>query len=134
MSLTHREREYLASQILGRLATLGPDGTLQNSPVGFRYNTDTDTIDIGGRNMGATKKFRNVRANGAVAFVVDDLASRDPWTVRGVELRGRAEALTTERAPGPGMSAEIIRIHPQRVIAWGIDPDHEGMHARTVDA
>jgi pyridoxamine 5'-phosphate oxidase family protein len=30
-----------------------------------------------------------------VAFVVDDLVSRDPWTVRGLEIRGTAVALKT---------------------------------------
>jgi len=40
----------------------------------------------------ATKKFKAVRQNGgAVAFVVDDIASVDPWVVRGVEIRGTAE-------------------------------------------
>jgi pyridoxamine 5'-phosphate oxidase family protein len=46
---------YLASQRLGRLATVDPQGAPQNSPVGFRYNADFGTIDIGGRNMGASR-------------------------------------------------------------------------------
>ena len=47
MIFTDVELEYLASQRLGRLATAQPDGTLQVSPVGFAYNPDTATIDIG---------------------------------------------------------------------------------------
>jgi pyridoxamine 5'-phosphate oxidase family protein len=118
---TEAELAYLRSQRLGRLATVAPDGRPQNNPVGFRVNPETGTIDIGGLKMGATRKFRNVRANGHVAFVVDDLASIDPWRPRGVEIRGDAEALTGERPPIPRMSDEIIRIHPRRVISWGLD-------------
>jgi pyridoxamine 5'-phosphate oxidase family protein len=132
MLLTEAEREYLSSQILGRLATVGPDGVPQNNPVGFWYNTETDTIDIGGFQMGASKKFRNVEANGRVAFVVDDIASLDPWQVRGIELRGRAEALRDQPPPRPGFSPEIIRIHPRRILSWGIDTGGPRRSARSV--
>ena len=71
-------------------------GAPQNSPVGFRYNADLGTIDIGGRNMGASRKFRNLAGNPNVAFVVDDIASIQPWRVRCVEIRGHAEALRDE--------------------------------------
>jgi pyridoxamine 5'-phosphate oxidase family protein len=40
--------------------------------------------------------------------------------VRGIEIRGRAEALTDQEPPMPGMSAELIRIHPRRIISWGL--------------
>ena len=46
MSFTSAELAYLATQRLGRLATVQPNGTLQVSPVGFRYNSATGTIDI----------------------------------------------------------------------------------------
>jgi pyridoxamine 5'-phosphate oxidase family protein len=62
--------------------------------------------------MGASRKFHNVAENGAVAFVVDDLASREPWTVRGVEIRGRAEALVDQETGPTYASLEVIRIHP----------------------
>ena len=121
MTLTDAERDYLAGQPLGRLATRRPDGTLQNSPVGFRYDEATGTLDVRGWDMGSTRKFANVADNGQVALVVDDLASRKPWTVRGVEVRGTAEALTG-LPPGPrGESGEVIRIHPRRVVSWGLD-------------
>ena len=44
-----------------------------------------------GRNMGASRKFRNLAANNIVALVIDDIASRDPWRVRCLEIRGTAE-------------------------------------------
>ena len=55
------ERSYLAGQRLGRLATASPSGIVGNAPVAFFVRSD-DTIDICGRRMGATKKFRNVTA------------------------------------------------------------------------
>jgi pyridoxamine 5'-phosphate oxidase family protein len=112
---------YLATQRLGRLATVDRNGAPQNNPVGFRYNPDLGTIDIGGRNMGASRKFRNLAANPQVAFVVDDLASVQPWRPRMVEIRGHAEALRGQDY-GQGFSAEIIRVHPDRVISFGLDP------------
>lgn len=115
------EIAYLGSQRLGRLATVDSHGAPQNNPVGFRYNPELGTIDIGGRDMGASRKFRNLAGNPHVAFVIDDLASVQPWRVRFVEIRGHAEALR-DQDYGPGYSAEIIRIHPDKVISFGLDP------------
>ncbi|GAT66629.1 pyridoxamine 5'-phosphate oxidase [Planomonospora sphaerica] len=129
---TQAELDYLGGQRLGRLATVAPDGTVQNSPTGFHYDPATGTIDIYGRAMGATRKFRNVRANGRVAFVVDDLASTDPWVVRGVEIRGTAEAVEDHEPPSPYLSREVIRIRPERIISWGVDPAQRGMRGRDV--
>jgi pyridoxamine 5'-phosphate oxidase family protein len=129
------ELDYLASQRLGRLATAQPDGTLQVSPVGFRYNDDTATIDIGGFRMAVSRKFRNVADNGRVAFVVDDLASVQPWRVRCLEIRGRAEAIADPAGDGstdPG--AAIIRIHPERIISFGIGELDREPHELTLNA
>ncbi len=119
MTFTAKELEYLDAQMLGRLATVAPDGTVQNSPVGFFVNAD-GTIDIGGTRMGETKKFANVKANPKVSLVVDDLASRDPWTVHGVEIRGEAEALEDAEPPMEWFTRQVIRIHPKRIISWGL--------------
>ncbi|HSK98467.1 MAG TPA: PPOX class F420-dependent oxidoreductase [Euzebyales bacterium] len=130
MTFTERERAYLSSQKLGRLATLDADGGLQNNPVGFHVNDD-GTIDIRGHRLGRTRKFRNVRATAAVSLVVDDLASVNPWHPRGIEIRGHAEALTDLPAGNGHLSSEVIRIHPRRVIVWGgIDPDTPGLRGR----
>jgi pyridoxamine 5'-phosphate oxidase family protein len=121
VSFSAAERAYLDSQRLGRLATVASDGQPQNNPVGFFVDDELGVVDIGGRAMGKTKKFRNVRANSRVSFVVDDLASVQPWHVRGVEIRGRAEAITDWQPPYPGYSHEAIRIHPERIISWGLE-------------
>lgn len=119
---TGAELDYLWSQRLGRLATVDAGGAPQNNPVGIHYNPDAGTIDIYGLNMGATRKFRNVITNPRVALVVDDIASFDPWVVRGLEVRGTAEALTGQATSPRGMSAEILRINPRRIISWNVNP------------
>jgi len=118
---TEKERAYLATQTLGRLATVDPHGAPQNSPVGFTVNAD-GTIDIGGRDMGRSRKFRNIAQNNQVAFVVDDFSVR-PWTVRFVEIRGVGEQLWDQNVSGPGKSREVIRIHPRHIIGYGIDDE-----------
>lgn len=124
---TETEIAYLASQRLGRLATVQVNGTLQVSPVGFSYNPATSTIDIHGYNLATSQKFRNIAANGHAAFVVDDLVSVKPWRVRCIEIRGLAEALTTERSP-------LIRIHPKRIISFGVDEPNAEAHSLTVNS
>jgi pyridoxamine 5'-phosphate oxidase family protein len=129
---TDGELAYLREQRLGRLATVQPNGTVQNSPVGFGYNEEGQTIDIGGWNMASSQKFRNVAAGSKVAFVVDDIASVDPWQVRCLEIRGEAEALTEPAGSAGNLDGPIIRIHPTRVISYGVDPAVNG--ARSVTA
>lgn len=121
MELSDNERDYLGSQPLGRLATIGPDGSPQVRPVGFFVNEDLGTIDIGGHSLGRSQKFHNIQREPRVAFVIDDLASTNPWSPRGIEFRGDAEAITDAQPPGPGYSGELIRIRPTRVLSWGLD-------------
>src|SRR5690349_17032224 len=119
-TFTDAERRYLGSQRLGRLATVDPHGAPQNNPVAF-YVTAESQILIGGYHMGASRKFRNVQRNPNVAFVVDDLATIDPWTPRMIELRGTAEALVDVDPPFEGMSREIIRITPTWARTFGVE-------------
>jgi pyridoxamine 5'-phosphate oxidase family protein len=117
------ELDYLAGgRQLGRIATVGADGTPHVVPVGWIYNAARDTIDIGGFELERTKKFRDVARTGRVAIVVDDLVSTDPWHARGIEVRGRGEAIALPTA--------LIRIHPERIVTWGLGPRRS---ARTVD-
>ena len=126
---TDKELQYLQSQRLGRLAVVGEGGEPHVIPVGFRYNAELDTIDIGGHNMGQSKKYKDVARNGKVAFVVDDVLP--PWQPRGVEIRGTGETLATG---GESLgSGELIRIHPKRIVGWGIDTDPYQRNSRKVD-
>jgi pyridoxamine 5'-phosphate oxidase family protein len=132
-TFTEAELAYLAGQRLGRLATVAPDGSPQNSPVGFRVRS-AGIVEIYGYDLAATRKFRNVAATGVASLVVDDIASVDPWQVRGVEIRGHAEALTDVDPPSPGLSRAVIRIRPRRIVSWGVDPDLRSMTARSVSS
>ncbi|MFW0787709.1 PPOX class F420-dependent oxidoreductase [Gordonia sp. CPCC 206044] len=112
--------DYLAGQRLGRLATVDRHGAPQNSPVGFRINRELGTIDIRGWNLTKSRKFRNLVHNDRVAFVVDDIASVTPWRVRMVEIRGRGEQVVGGTDPTDGIDDALIRVHPERVIVYGI--------------
>jgi pyridoxamine 5'-phosphate oxidase family protein len=124
MVFTELELTYLADQPLGRLATVQPNGQPQASPVGFAWNPALSVIDIAGYRMAATQKFRNLGTSALIALVVDDVVSFDPWTVRCLEIRGRAEALTNPEQSVMSLGdGAIIRVYPRRIISWGIDPD-----------
>ncbi|MFD0903110.1 PPOX class F420-dependent oxidoreductase [Actinomadura sediminis] len=135
---TPAERAYLATQRLGRLSTIGPDGAPQTRPVGFRLNDD-GTIDIGGPDNANSRKYRNVQADPHVSFLVDDMAAPDdpdavkPGWGRGVEIRGVAEPVKGTMHIGQGFfSDDLIRIRPARVISWHIDPDRPDQSSRSV--
>ena len=120
-AFTPAEIAYLQSQRLGRIATAGSDCQPQVVPVVFRYNPETDTIDVGGHDFVKRKKFRDVQRNSRVAIVIDDLASVNPWTVRGIEIRGEAVILPSGgKALGPGFEDTMFRIKPKHVVSWGI--------------
>lgn len=131
------EIAYLREAELGRLATVQRNGTPQVSPVGFSYNAELHTIDISGYHMSQSQKYRNIVANNKVAFVVDDIASRDPWRVRCLEIRGTAEQAAVgdgRTAPaGDELDSAIIRITPQRVISFGIDDTDTEPHKLVAD-
>ena len=113
------ERAWLASQRLGRLATVSPDGVIGNAPVTYFVRAD-DTIDIGGMRMGATRKFRNVQAGSRVAFVVDVVDTSAGWHPIYLEIRGTAEAISDTEPPADGFSREIIRIHPDWIKSFNL--------------
>lgn len=114
-AFSEAERAFLheGGRRLGRVATVGADGTPHVVPAGWVYNEVLDTIDVTGHGVETTKKFRDVRRSARAAVVIDDLASINPWHPRAIEVRGRAEAVD-----GPGA---LIRIHPDRVVSWGLD-------------
>jgi pyridoxamine 5'-phosphate oxidase family protein len=131
MSFKPHEIEFMKAADLARLATIQPDGTLQNNPVGFTYNDDLGTIDIHGYRMSKSRKFRNVAANHTVALVIDDIASRNPWRVRCLEIRGTAEQAESDDSEA---DTAIIRITPRRIISFGIDDLRSEPHELVADA
>ena len=133
-AFTPAEISYLRSQRPGRIATVGTDGQPHVVPVAFRYNPDEDTIDVGGHDFAKRKKWRDVRHNPRVAFVVDDLASVSPWRPRMIEIRGEAEHLEKGgQEVMPNFDPEMFRIRPRRIISAGIDGEGPVlMNARSV--
>ena len=103
-AFTQKEIEYLNSQRLGRMATVNKQGDPHVVPVSFRYNPDTETIDIGGLNMGKTKKYREAESHESGGKQINE-----------------------------NFSPEIIRIVPSRIIGWGLDTDpFQGQNSRKV--
>jgi pyridoxamine 5'-phosphate oxidase family protein len=136
MTFKPHEIEFMQKAELGRLATIQSNGTPQNSPVGFTYNDALGTIDIPGYQMSKSQKYRNLAHNDKVAFVVDDITSRDPWRVRCLEIRGTAEQAEVPAASGAAgdqLDTAIIRITPRRIISFGIDDQESEPHQLTAD-
>jgi pyridoxamine 5'-phosphate oxidase family protein len=126
-SFTTAEIEYLQSQRLGRLATVNQKGDLHVVPVGFRYNPEHDTIDIGGLDIVPSKKYREALRHGRVAFVVDDVLP--PWKPRFVEVRGTVQAFPEGgKEIVKDFAPDILRITPTYVVSLGINNDivHSG--------
>ena len=99
---TAEEIAYLQSQRLGRMATVNEKGDLHVVPVGFRYNPEHETIDIGGHNFAKSKKYREALRHGRIAIVVDDVLP--PWKPRFVEVRGTVQAIS--------VGGETIGVNP----------------------
>jgi pyridoxamine 5'-phosphate oxidase family protein len=128
-----RWSEYKA--LLGRLATVGPDGVPHVVPLGVTYDPKAAAILIAGHagtNMAASKKFRDAQRHPSVAVVIDDLESVDPWTPRFIEIRGHAETFTEggeeqgKRLTDPlRWDPAWIRIRPRRIVTLGIVGPYE---------
>jgi pyridoxamine 5'-phosphate oxidase family protein len=120
---TDAEIEYLRTQTLGRVATIGADGQPHVTPVTFFYNANDDTIDIGGMFFGGTKKWRDATRNPKVTVLVDDVLS-NPRRARALEIRGEAELHETGGAEinrFPKFAGEFFRIRPRRIVSWGLE-------------
>ena len=127
-AFTPTEIDYLNSQGLARLATVGPDGQPHLVPVTFSFNAEEDAVDVGGVNFGETKKWRDAQRNPKVTLLLDDVL-RDPRRARALEVRGRAVALATGGGKinprFPNFAEEFLRIRPTRILSWGLE-DGEG--------
>jgi pyridoxamine 5'-phosphate oxidase family protein len=134
MIITEAEQQFLARQPRGHLATIGSDGTPQVKPLGFTYNAALGTIDIAGFNMGGSAKYRNIQANPRVAFVVDEVTEASMEGAHFLEIRGVAEAVIGRASADGHLAAEIIRIHPRRIIAYNVDLEQPGLQSRNVGA
>ena len=109
---------------MGRLATVGRDGQPHVVPMAFRYNADEDAIDIGGIDFANTKKWRDVRHNQRVTFLVDDAS---PQGAHAIEIRAIAELHETGgEAINPRFDhfkPQFIRLRPHYIVSWGLSSD-----------
>lgn len=130
---TAAEVAYLQSHTMGRLATIGSDGRPHIIPLTYCFNVAEDSIDLGGIDFAAGKKWRDAQQNPNVTFLVDDAS---PAGARAVEVRGDAELhqsggeLINPRFPN--FVPEFIRIRPHRIVSWGLDQSGYAPYGRTV--
>ena len=113
MSFTAEEVAYIQSQGLVRVATAGADGQPDVVPVGIEF--DGTHFYIGGFDTTNTRRTRNVQSgNDKVAFVIDDIASTDPYAPRFLRVYGTAELVDRDSQP-------ILKITP--VVSWSFNLD-----------
>jgi pyridoxamine 5'-phosphate oxidase family protein len=100
MDFTPAELEFLHSQRLCRLATVGPSGWPHVVPVVYALTADgAFEFDADG------VKLRNLTAEPRCALVVDAGGPK-----RGVSVQGHADVIGKERA----------RLEPTRKFSWGL--------------
>ena len=138
-TFTDAEIEFLISQRLGRLATVGAGDMPHIVPVAVFYDPDAEALVIGANAqfgeavMTSSKKFRDAQRRPKVAVVVDVPGPRI------LEVRGHAEThLDGGEEVGRRVGApfrfvqEWIRVRPQRVVAVGINGGPFELSARNV--
>lgn len=134
---TDAEIDYLRNQFHAYVATIGPDGQPHVVPVTYTYNSDEDTIDIGGMNFGATKKWRDAQRNQKVTFLVDDVL-QNPRRARALEVRGTAEPHEMGgdaiNPRFPKFAPQFLRVRPKRIVSWGLQEGGVDGRAFTVNA
>ena len=114
---TEKESSYINSQPLARLATISKELQPDASPVGFEF--DGKDFYITGRNLAATRKYKNVEDGyQKVALIIDDLESIEPWKPRGIRIFGTAEII--ERSGKLG-SRNYLHIVPKVSWSWNIE-------------
>jgi pyridoxamine 5'-phosphate oxidase family protein len=110
---TQKEKDYINSQHLLRLATVSASGQPDVAPLSFRF--EDEKFFITGFDITKTFKYKNVLAgNALVSLVIDDLASVQPWQARGIKVHGSAQILESNGRPS-------LVITPQRLWSWGVD-------------
>lgn len=117
-AFTPAEMEYLRNQPLMRFASASPSGRPDVAPVVFEL--DGDDIVTSGFDIQKTVRYKNVRANPRATVVIDDLASTNPWSPRGIKIIGSCAV----ESHGGG---ERFRITPEVIISWAINDTTPGI-------
>lgn len=109
-----RYRDLLESTALGHLATIGPGGKPQVNPVWFIWDGERLLLSI----KPETAKYRNLRANPAVAMSISDPAHPD----RYLELRG--EVVSFELFDNLSWVNQLARKYTGADYTRGVDGEH----------
>jgi pyridoxamine 5'-phosphate oxidase family protein len=97
---TPSELEFVKSQRIARLATVGPSGWPHVVPVMYALSEDgAFEFDVDGI------KLRNLKSEPRAALTVDAMGPK-----RGVAVQGQAELIAPDRA----------RLNPVRKFSWGL--------------
>ncbi|CAB4994439.1 MAG: PPOX class F420-dependent oxidoreductase [Actinobacteria bacterium] len=117
-AFTVAELNYLKSQPLMRFASASVNGRPDVAPVVFEI--DDNDILTGGFDITHTVRYKNIQSNPRVSVVVDDLASINPWSPRGIKIIGGA---IIEKFNG----SQRFRISPEVIISWAINDTTPGI-------
>jgi len=117
-AFTDAEVAYLRSQPLMRFASASLSGRPDVAPVVFEV--EGDDILTSGFDIPKTVRYRNVKENPRVTVVIDDLASMNPWSPRGLKIIGTCVI----ESHGGG---ERFRISPDVIISWAINDTTPGI-------
>ena len=111
-AFTDLELAYLNGQPLMRFATASLTGRPDVATVAF--SLEGDDLVTAGFDISTTVRYRNVQDNPRAAVVIDDLAAVEPWSPRGIKVRGRVRI---ESDAG----GERFRIAPEVIWSCGIN-------------
>ena len=117
-TFTVAELEYLKSQPLMRFASASVNGRPDVAPVVFEI--DGDDVLTAGFDITHTVRYRNIQSNPRVSVVVDDLASVNPWSPRGIKIIGTAVIEDVDGSPR-------FRISPEVIISWALNDTTPGI-------
>ena len=117
-AFTVAELDYLASQPLMRFASASASGRPDVAPVVFEI--DGDDVLTAGFDITHTVRYKNIQSNPRVSVVVDDLASVNPWSPRGIKIIGTAVIEEVDGSPR-------FRISPEVIISWALNDTTPGI-------
>ena len=115
---TIAELDYLKSQPLMRFASASASGRPDVAPVVFEV--DGSDIVTAGFNITHTVRYKNIQSNPRVSVVVDDLASMNPWSPRGIKIIGTAVIEESNGSPR-------FRISPGVIVSWALNDTTPGI-------
>lgn len=111
-AFTETEREFLTSpRGLARIATVDPTGMPHVVPTGWKFDTETGSLLLTGREVGATQRAKHLADRPKAAVVIDGVDEAEGWKPWALIVRGDA---SYDEVIG------AIRLNPTAITSWGI--------------